>query len=185
MTTLFSLLAPIRARRCHEPRSSECAALLYSRSTLQTDHMARMKTDPFAQSYPENYDSSVDFSALSARFNPHGRYAGQYIAVGRNDGVVAIYDFETKGLVRWFEGHVKAVTAVVCASSPFLSVPEQLTGRDSWSRFSKYLLTASKDWNVIVWDLSKRALESAQGERKLTVRFDAPVTSADLHPVSR
>lgn len=58
------------------------------------------------------------------------------------------------------EGHVKAVTAVC------------------WSRRSRYLLSASRDWNVIVWDLET-------GERRDTIRFDAPVTSAHLHPKNR
>jgi COMPASS component SWD1 len=47
-----------------------------------------------------------------ARFNPKGVFAGNYIAVGRLDGVVAVLDFETKNIVRWLEGHVKAVTSV-------------------------------------------------------------------------
>ena len=45
----------------------------------------------------------------------------------------------------------------------------------SWSRNSRYLLSASRDWNVIVWDL-------ANGDRRETIRFDAPVTSASFHP---
>lgn len=36
-------------------------------------------------------------------------------------------------------------------------------------------MSASRDWNVIVWDLET-------GERRDTIRFDAPVTSAQLHP---
>ena len=45
----------------------------------------------------------------------------------------------------------------------------------SWSRNSRYLLSASRDWNVIIWDLHT-------GERRDTIRFDAPITSAVLHP---
>lgn len=45
----------------------------------------------------------------------------------------------------------------------------------SWSRNSRYLLSASRDWNVIVWDLKT-------GARRDTIRFDAPVTTAVLHP---
>lgn len=120
--------------------------------------------NPFSTSVPENFDSSVDAAALCARFNPRGLYAGHYIAVGRLDGVVAVIDFETKNIVRWLEGHVKAVTTVC------------------WSGNSRYLLTASRDWNVIIWDLSAGAADTLQGERTHTVRFDAPVTSAALHP---
>lgn len=55
----------------------------------------------------------------------------------------------------------------------------------SWSHNSRYLLTASRDWNVIIWDLSSTAANTPQGERRDTVRFDAPVTSAHLHPRNR
>ncbi|KWU47190.1 WD40 repeat-like protein [Rhodotorula sp. JG-1b] len=120
--------------------------------------------NPFSTSVPENFDSSVDAAALCARFNPRGLYAGHYIAVGRLDGVVAVIDFETKNIVRWLEGHVKAVTTVC------------------WSGNSRYLLTAARDWNVIIWDLSAGAADTLQGERRHTVRFDAPITSAALHP---
>ena len=36
-------------------------------------------------------------------------------------------------------------------------------------------MTASRDWTVIIWDL-------ATGRRLRTIRFDAPVLSAVLHP---
>ncbi|BGP08186.1 chromatin binding protein [Rhodotorula toruloides] len=120
--------------------------------------------NPFTTSFPENFDSSVDVAGLCARFNPRGLFAGHYLAVGRLDGVVIVLDFETKCIVRWLEGHVKAVTTVC------------------WSSNSRYLLTASRDWNAIIWDLSASAADTVEGERRHTVRFDAPITSADLHP---
>lgn len=92
---------------------------LLSQSTLyrpyslrETDTEALTPADPFSTAVPENFDSSVDAAALCARFNPRGLYAGHYLAVGRLDGVVAVLDFETKDIVRWLEGHVKAVTSV-------------------------------------------------------------------------
>ncbi|GJN90498.1 hypothetical protein Rhopal_003509-T1 [Rhodotorula paludigena] len=100
-----------------------------------------MHADPFSTNFPENFDTSIDA-----------------------DGTVAVLDFETKNIVRWLEGHVKAITALC------------------WSSNSRYLLTASRDWNVIVWDLSASASETVEGERRHTIRFDAPVTSAALHP---
>jgi hypothetical protein len=43
------------------------------------------------------------------------------------------------------------------------------------------VLTSSKDWNVIVWDL-ERISDVDPPQRKRTVRFDAPVVSAAFHP---
>lgn len=78
-----------------------------------------LRIDPFSNSFPENFDTSVDAAALCARFNPRGVFAGHYLAVGRMDGIVSVLDFETKNIVRWLEGHVKAVTSVWCVSPHF------------------------------------------------------------------
>ncbi|KAL4241320.1 Retinoblastoma-binding protein 5/Swd1 [Abortiporus biennis] len=51
--------------------------------------------------------------------------------------------------------------------------------RYSWSRNSRFVLTSSKDWNVIVWDL---ASETDPPKKVTTIRFDAPVASASFHP---
>ncbi|KAK4054485.1 chromatin binding protein [Microbotryomycetes sp. JL201] len=120
--------------------------------------------NPFNQSFPEHFDSSIDAGALCARFNPRGKFAGHLLAVGRQNGVVTVLDFETKGCLKVLEGHVRPISAIC------------------WSRNSRYLLSASKDWNVIIWDLSREAVKSAQGERRHTIRFDGPVISAHFHP---
>lgn len=52
----------------------------------------------------------------------------------------------------------------------------------SWSRNSRYVLTASKDWNCIVWDLASD-LEPLQRSR--TIRFDVPLARASFHPLNR
>lgn len=44
------------------------------------------------------------------------------------------------------------------------------------------MLTSSKDWNVVVWDLSN---ECDPVQRHATVRFDAPVLAAYFHPRNR
>lgn len=49
----------------------------------------------------------------------------------------------------------------------------------SWSRYSRFVLTSSKDWNVIIWDLLSN---SDPVQRHTTLRFDAPVISAYFHP---
>ena len=102
---------------------------------------------------------------------------------------MVVLDFETQGIVRWFEGHVKAVTTVWSAFvSSYIERDIELCILFSWSRNSRYLLTASRDWNAIIWDLSASSLNSKNGgtgERRDTIRFDAPITSANLHPRNR
>lgn len=113
--------------------------------------------NPFAQDFPDTVETTLDSLAVITKFNPHGLFAGQYLAIGRLDGCITILDFESKRTIKFFLGHVKPITSL------------------DWSKKSKYLLSASRDWNVIVWDL-------LSGERRETVRFDAPVTSAQFHP---
>ncbi|KAG9015956.1 chromatin binding protein [Tulasnella sp. 427] len=109
--------------------------------------------NPFGQNFPENVVATLEDAALCVRYSPTGRF----IAAGRYDGFISVWDTETKGIIRSMEGHVKGVVSV------------------SWSRNSKYLLTASKDWNCIIWDLKT-------GERRQTIRFDTPLVAATFHP---
>ena len=55
-------------------------------------------------------------------------------------------------------------------------------GLQSWSRNSRFVLTSSKDWNVIMWDM---ASDIDPPQRKTTIRFDASVSSASFHPRNR
>lgn len=71
--------------------------------------------DPFAADYPEHVESSHEFGdakAVCARFNGGGIFAGQYIAVGREQGRVSIFDFETKESIRFLHGHTRTVSTV-------------------------------------------------------------------------
>ncbi|KAE8244063.1 hypothetical protein A4X13_0g6834 [Tilletia indica] len=95
----------------------------------------------------------------------HSLFAGHYLAAGRLDGIVAIWDIETRSCLRWFDAHVKQVTSV------------------AWSPHGRYLASSSLDWNVIVWDLGLKT-GSAQPARKRTIRFDAPVLEVRFSPVS-
>ena len=49
---------------------------------------------------------------------------------------------------------------------------------NSWSRDGRHLLTSSQDWKCILWDLQ-------DGSRIRTVRFEAPVYIAELHPFNQ
>ncbi|MBW0462736.1 hypothetical protein O181_002451 [Austropuccinia psidii MF-1] len=121
--------------------------------------MNRELQDPFAQDFPDTVETSLDSLAIITKFNPSGLFAGQYLAIGRLDGCLTILDFETKRTIKFLMGHVKPITSL------------------DWSRNSRYLLSSSRDWNVIIWDLQS-------GERRDTIRFDAPVTSAHFHPLN-
>ncbi|WWC65240.1 uncharacterized protein I303_107857 [Kwoniella dejecticola CBS 10117] len=139
--------------------------------------------NPFAQKYPEAVDSTLSSQGVSILFNPYGPFAGHYLAVGGNDGIVEIWDVETRGMIRMLEGHVKAV------------------GGLSWSRNNRYLLSCSLDATAIIWDLSilshpylqpktpatsssssSSSRPSSSSARSHTIRFDAPVSTAVFHP---
>lgn len=114
--------------------------------------------DPFvlAQDYPESTTASLRSGhATCVRFNRKG----DFLASGRVDGVVIVFDVETLGIARKLRGHTRQIQSV------------------SWSRDGRYLLTGSQDWKCILWDLQ-------DGTRLRTVKFEAPVYIAELHPTN-
>ncbi|KAH0839567.1 WD40-repeat-containing domain protein [Lanmaoa asiatica] len=113
--------------------------------------------NPFIITHPTTVQTSLVSGASFARFDP----SGQLLAAARSDGSAVIWDLDTRATIRWCEGHVKGVTAI------------------DWSRNSRYVLTASKDWNIIIWDL---ASPYDPPHRHATIRFDAPVVAANFHP---
>ncbi|KAG9790294.1 COMPASS, Set1C complex protein, partial [Aureobasidium melanogenum] len=82
---------------------------------------------------------------------------GDYLASGRVDGKVVIWDMETMGVAMKLHGHWKQIQSL------------------SWSREGRYLLSASQDCRAILWDLQTQ-------ERLRTVKFEAPIYTAELHP---
>ncbi|KAJ7067830.1 WD40-repeat-containing domain protein [Mycena amicta] len=107
--------------------------------------------------HPTTVQTSLVALASFARFDPTGRY----VATGRIDGSAAIWDLDTRSAIRVLDGHVKAVSSL------------------DWSRHSRFVLTTSKDWNVVIWDLANQSIPA---QRHSTLRFDAPVASASFHP---
>ncbi|KAL1732866.1 WD40-repeat-containing domain protein [Schizophyllum commune] len=108
--------------------------------------------------YPTNISKVLpDASSNIARFDPSGRF----VAAGALNGVVRVWDLETKDFVRLLRGHVDRITTL------------------DWSRNSRYLLTGSADWNVAIWDLQDR---TKPAQRMMTFRHDLPVLSAQFHP---
>ncbi|KAL7414747.1 WD40-repeat-containing domain protein, partial [Mrakia frigida] len=113
--------------------------------------------NPFGDAVPDEISYTLDDSAHCSRFNPSGFYAGSFLAVGRADGFVSVWDVETKGVAWVGQGHSKQVESVC------------------WSRNSRFLLSSSKDSTCVIWDLET-------GDRKETLRFEAPVLEACFHP---
>ncbi|KAG5920666.1 hypothetical protein E4U61_007602 [Claviceps capensis] len=113
-----------------------------------------LSDDYLLQDYPEGITNSIRSGhATVLRFNRKG----DYLASGRVDGAVAIWDLETMGVARKLRGHSKNIT--------FLS----------WSRCGRYLLSTCQGWKAILWDLQ-------DGKRLREVRFRAPAYMAELHP---
>ncbi|KAL8952863.1 MAG: hypothetical protein Q9222_001255 [Ikaeria aurantiellina] len=114
--------------------------------------------DPFilAQDYPDALTGKVRSGhATCIRFNRKG----DFLASGRVDGTVVIFDIETNGVARKLRGHTRQIQSL------------------SWSHDGRYLLSSSQDWKCILWDLH-------DGMRLRTVRFEAPVYIAELHPTN-
>ncbi|KAG0040246.1 chromatin binding protein [Podila clonocystis] len=113
--------------------------------------------DPFEQDFPEVIEDTLeDGPAVTVKFNRRGTL----LAAGCSDGSIVVWDFDTRGVSRSLLGHVKTITSL------------------SWSRNGRYLLSSSRDWNCIVWDL-------LTGSKKHTVRFDTPVLNAQFHPKNK
>ncbi|EPQ32340.1 uncharacterized protein PFL1_00536 [Pseudozyma flocculosa PF-1] len=148
--------------------------------------------NPFTQPIPDSVSATIsNTDATLCRFN-RGKtlFSGQYLAVGQLDGQITVWDVETRSVLRVLEGHVKPITSI------------------SWSSCNRYIASASSDWNVIIWDLAKKcfaqdsspsgagpsglpndlddvawlAARAPRADRKRTLRFDAPVASAEFSP---
>ncbi|RJE18303.1 component swd1 [Aspergillus sclerotialis] len=132
--------------------------------------------DPFvlAQDYPDTLTEKIRSGhATCLRFNQKG----DYLASGRVDGTIAIFDVETNGVARKLRGHTRQIQSLRYYSLFLqrLPTPEANLTSTSWSRDGRYLLSSSQDWKCILWDMK-------DGSRVRTVRFEAPVYIADLHP---
>ncbi|KAK9467567.1 WD40-repeat-containing domain protein [Lipomyces arxii] len=112
--------------------------------------------DPFAiaQEYPENLTHTLNFGQSTCiKFNRKG----DYLASGLVDGTVIVFDFDTYGIARVLRGHTRPIQSL------------------SWSKDGRYLLSSSRDWKCILWDLK-------DGSRETTVRFESAIWGAELHP---
>lgn len=103
------------------------------------------------------------------------RYRDAY-SFGKADGTIVIWDMETSGVARKLRGHTRHVQSLRYYERPCHSI--LLIDRCSWSRNSRYLLSSSQDWKCVLWDLR-------DGARLRTVRFEAPVYIAEMHPYNQ
>ncbi|XP_065883835.1 retinoblastoma-binding protein 5 homolog [Dysidea avara] len=109
----------------------------------------------FSQNYPEHNDGYLDSGseALTCAFNRRGNY----LAVGCNDGRIAVWDFMTRGIAISYSSHTHPITSL------------------SWSRSSRRLLSSSTDWNVCLWDV-------LSGDCEYKFRFPSPVLKTQFNP---
>lgn len=113
--------------------------------------------DPFAlaQEYPESQSAVLQYGQSGCiKFNR----TGDYLASGLVDGTIAIFDCDTNGVLLVLRSHSRPIQSL------------------SWSHDNRYLLSGSRDWKCILWDL-----KSGGKERRIW-HFESPVWSAFLHP---
>lgn len=113
--------------------------------------------DPFAlaQEYPESQSAVLAYGQSGCvKFNR----TGDYLASGLLDGTIAIFDCDTNGVLLVLRGHSRPVQSL------------------SWSHDGRHLLSGSRDWKCILWDLK------SGGREKRVFSFESPVWSAFLHP---
>lgn len=146
--------------------------------------------NPFTIDIPDSVSSTLSTAECSTLLFNHGRstLSGQYLAVGRSDGYITLWDIETRSVLRLLSGHVRAVTGL------------------AWSSNNRYLASCGGDWNVVIWDLKANdqsgggaVMRNTPGgsggggeegkvafasERKRTLRFDCAVTSVQFAPQS-
>lgn len=113
-----------------------------------------LSDDYLLQDYPETMTDTIRSGhTLMLRFDR----TGDYLAAGRGDGVVVVWDMETMGVARKLRGHQRNISSL------------------SWSKCGRYLLSTCAGWKAILWDLQ-------DGSRFRELRFKASLFQGDLHP---
>ncbi|PRT55213.1 Set1 complex component swd1 [Wickerhamiella sorbophila] len=119
--------------------------------------MNRAVIDQFvlAQEYPEKHTATLQSNASAIKFSA----TGDYLANGTLDGDVVVYDCDTWEPLQILKGHGGVIQTL------------------SWSSCSRYLLSASRDWQCILWDF-----KDIENGPAATVDLGCPVWMASLHP---
>ncbi|KAI8901381.1 WD40-repeat-containing domain protein [Globomyces pollinis-pini] len=114
--------------------------------------------DPFEPNIPDGFTHTVKADANTEIIKLNRR--GTLLATATRDGLIQIFDLITMNLVQQFKGHVAYISHL------------------SWSRCGRFIMSASKDWNVIIWDLKS-------GRRKDTIKFHTNVLMATFNPQNK
>lgn len=112
--------------------------------------------DPFAvaQEYPDTLTQTLSFGqSVVIEFNRKG----DYLASGCIDGTIVIFDMDTNGVILVLKGHTLPIQSI------------------SWSRSGRFILSSSRDWKCIFWDL-------LSGNKLKEIKFESAIYSAYLHP---
>ena len=111
--------------------------------------------ESFGQNYPEEFDGMLDCVSLAVTCAFNRR--GTLLAVGCNDGRIAIWDFLTRGIAKIITAHVHPVSSL------------------SFSRRGRTLVSSSTDNTVCVFDV-------LTSEVIAKWRFSTPVLKVQFNP---
>ncbi len=112
--------------------------------------------DPFAvlKEFPETLTNTLSFGhSVFIKYNN----TGDYLASGLSSGTILIIDNDTKNVITKLKGHIRSIQSL------------------SWSKCGRYLLSASRDWKCLLWDLKFNKII-----RKFN--FNGPIWNAELNP---
>ncbi|CEH16176.1 WD40 repeat protein [Ceraceosorus bombacis] len=122
-----------------------------------------MTLNPFSH-LPDSVDRVFSSACSVLSFSPSGLSKGHYLAVGRTDGFVVIYDLETRCAVRILEGHVKAVTALAWSGKERVRA---MGGKGTAAAGGgRMLASASLDGMCLVWDLSMLSSTTVEQQQR-------------------
>ncbi|KAJ2904514.1 chromatin binding protein [Zalerion maritima] len=144
-----------------EQNLKKAAAKSSNKFPIPQEHLTGMNLllsdDYLIQDHPEVLNHTIRSGhSTCLRFNRKGNY----LASGRVDGTVVLWDMDTMGVARKLRGHSKGISSLC------------------WSRCGRYLLSACRGWLVILWDLQ-------DGKKERQIRVRAPVFTAELNPTNR
>ncbi|KAH3672173.1 hypothetical protein WICMUC_004434 [Wickerhamomyces mucosus] len=113
--------------------------------------------DPFAalKEFPETLTHT-----LSLGYSVCVKYSnqGNYLASGLSSGAIVIIDNDTKSVIRQLNGHTRPIQSLC------------------WSKCGRFLLSSSRDWKTLVWDLDKNEIIK-------TFKFDGPIWHSEFNPL--